>query len=365
MQIETTDSIYEIFFEHVQVEITSACNMMCQHCRDTSTKNINMDFDTYSKIIDFVNMTKAISPKDLPASEDAFKFTISGGEPLLHPQLIDFLQYTKKKDIDVVTITTNGSLFNNEILKQLNNIGFKRLFFQISLDSINKTRHDEFRGHKGAFDKAIGSIKMIKSVGMSPTIRMTVTPHTISEMDDMFILAEELGVEVLGFASVIPIGSAANKELALKPEDKIKFIEKVADLRRRAKNLVITTIDPIKLVIPDSPWSFKDSIEEQEGFFSGCAACIGSINFTVEGNLTPCPVLPLVITNIKNKEVNDVLNDYCNSNVVSRLIERQLDGKCGICKSRYICGGCRALAYADTNNIFGSDPSCTFFKSQQ
>ena len=105
-------------FKKIYIEITNACNLNCSFCIKNKRKINYMTFDNYKLIIDKIkNHTKEVYLHVL-------------GEPLLHPEIINFIEYTNKNNM-LVNITTNGYLINN-----LNNIDtIHRL--NISLHSYN------------------------------------------------------------------------------------------------------------------------------------------------------------------------------------------------------------------------------------
>src|SRR4030042_2005467 len=141
MIIETPRAKYEVFLEQIQFEITGRCNMKCEHCRAWKDPQKDLTIDMIERILEFV----------IPEARSGMRFTISGGEPFLHPQLFEILELIKrkiddsKKIIHHVVITTNGYLVTEEKIKRLEKIGFRKLYVQVSIDSIDPRKHDSFR----------------------------------------------------------------------------------------------------------------------------------------------------------------------------------------------------------------------------
>ena len=195
MLIETNEVIYETFFQHAQIEVTGFCNMKCKHCRASEQENVHMSLTDIQKVLTFVDMNR----------ETDFRLTISGGEPFLHPQIIDIVKLVNERNINDIIITTNGSMVTDDYLRQLNELMISNLCIQVSLDSINTETHDAFRGFSGAFDRAVTLLKKLADYSnIKSSIRMTVTSQTQNQVEEMIDFAYKLGVDRVGIGVVIP-----------------------------------------------------------------------------------------------------------------------------------------------------------------
>ena len=81
-----------------------------------------------------------------------------------------------------------------------------------------------------------------------------------------------------------------------------------------------------------------------------CPCGLQYCRITPEGKLTPCPYSPAVAGDLRTQRFADVWRD---SPVFTALRGGLLEGKCGRCEYREICGGCRARAYAQTGDLLG------------
>ena len=91
-------------------------------------------------------------------------------------------------------------------------------------------------------------------------------------------------------------------------------------------------------------------------YIGGCGA--GRIYAAIEpdGTVTPCVFMPIRVGNIRGEHFADI---WEKSSILNMLRNRELlHGACGKCPYRYICGGCRARAYAYTGDPLGPDPGC-------
>lgn len=314
-------------------------------------KNKHLTIEEINKILDFITHNK----------EDNFRITISGGEPFMHPRLIDIIAEIKSRGIEDIIITSNASLITNDNLKQLNELKINNLCIQLSLDSVFSETHDAFRGYKGAYEGVMKVIEMLKFYpNITSSIRMTVTHDTFLEVDQMVDLAYKLQVERVGIGAVIPVGAGESGKLTLSSKKKT-FLELMAKKKiQYMEKIDVTSEDPLKFAIDNSPWEYceEDDIID-DNFFGGCTAGLTGFNVNAQGIVTPCAVLFEPVLDIHDYQfVEEMTAAYENSNVIQTLITRKYSGKCGKCKLNRICGGCRATAKGLTGDYMGSDCTC-------
>lgn len=225
---------------------------------------------------------------------EEFNLTVSGGEPLLHPKVIEIVKMGVDFGCSEIVITTNGSLVTDEIVNEIDKFSDGKVTIQISIDSVVAKTHDSFRGYEGAFDKAVRGLEIIKKYKhVNSSIRMTVKSETRSEMEDMIKLAIEKGCIRIGIGNIIPAGLGANSKFVLTPAQKKEFLGNLAIMNRKYSEFIdVTTEDPLKSVIEDSPWIDEDMLENEgvDGVFGGCTAGIDCFNVDTEYNFTPCSV---------------------------------------------------------------------------
>ena len=352
MKVETKNDIFETELELVQIEVTGCCNMKCKHCRAAEQPKKIMNMEQISKIFDFISKVKA----------DNFKLNLSGGEPFMHPKLIDIVELAKSKGLDEIVITTNASLVTDEMLEKLNNAGLKFLCLQVSIDSMNEKDHDVFRNYPGAYkkcDELLEKIKKYKNINSS--IRMTLTKDTIDQVDDMIDYALLKNCKILGLGSVIPFGNAKDGNLSFKGDAKKKLMELVIEKRNKyAGEIDIVSEDPLKFLklYEDNKLDIGYDITDP-CIFGGCTAGISSLNINSDGTVTPCSMMDEEVLNINDyNTTKEIIKAYENSKIIKKLFEKKYSGKCGKCPLNRVCGGCRAAAKAYTGDFMGSDMSC-------
>lgn len=189
---------YSPFPEMVTILITKRCNFHCIGCSSSSpdyTKNFNSQKNRELKTNDIKKLIDEVS---------FFKPFIyfNGGEPTIHPNLIELIKYVKSKGM-VCALTTNGSLLNKDYAKEL--IESKLDFISVSIDGPEEF-HDKVRGFKGAFKKATEGIRNIVStrenLGVDyPHVRLAsiIYPERVENSKFIVSLANDLKVNELGF----------------------------------------------------------------------------------------------------------------------------------------------------------------------
>ena len=322
--------------------------MHCRHCRAWKLPQTDLPLNTFKNVLKFAIQEKS----------KEFHVTLSGGEPFLHPDLIEFIDAIEDAGAENFSITTNGSIPNKKIITRLKKSNFRKYFVQISLDSPIAQIHDEFRGFNGAWENAVNLTKILKNEGITFALRMTVTPNTLPQINYMCKLAKKLGAIRLSLDPVIPAGKGIDKSLWLSPNEKEIFLKKIIALKNEQAGIIeILSECPQKLCMPNSTYLIEKVDLKSASLFGGCSAGITQISLENDGRITPCALLPKTIIDATNKAPSQIRQAYENSTMIKKLILRKFEGKCGTCKYNRLCGGCRANAHYN-GNYLGSDLSC-------
>jgi radical SAM protein with 4Fe4S-binding SPASM domain len=92
--------------------------------------------------------------------------------------------------------------------------------------------------------------------------------------------------------------------------------------------------------------------------FEGSRGCVLGRYFIspqANGDVYPCPFLPISVGNLRNQSISEI---WKGAELFQRVRRRDFTGLCGTCNDKDECGGCRARAYALTGNLYASDPLC-------
>jgi len=175
-------------------EITRNCNLNCIHCRAAATMGpYEGELDTAAclQLVDqiaFVGQPIVI---------------LTGGEPLLRPDIFDIARYGTEKGLRMV-MAPNGTLITASVAQQMVDVGIKRI--SISLDGATREVHDRFRGTEGAWDGSLNGIEMAKAAGIEFQINTTITRSNLDQIPEILRLAEKLGAVAHHIFLLVPTG---------------------------------------------------------------------------------------------------------------------------------------------------------------
>jgi len=165
--------------------LTGGCNLACQHCwispafQKHGGTGGHLDYDLFSIAVE----------EGLALGLNNVKLT--GGEPLLHPDFIRFVDLISAKKLRL-TIETNGTLITEDVAQYLKkNSTLSNI--SVSLDGATAATHDPFRGVKGSFKEAVQGIRYLVMAGFRPQIIMSIHVDNVNEIEALARLAESLG----------------------------------------------------------------------------------------------------------------------------------------------------------------------------
>jgi SynChlorMet cassette radical SAM/SPASM protein ScmF len=180
------------------VYMTAGCNLACQHCwlspvyQPKGTTGGHLDYELFKMALE----------EGIPLGLQSVKLT--GGEPLLHPDFLRFVDLLKEKKLGL-NIETNATLMTPEIathLKEKSTLGH----ISVSIDGANADSHDTFRGVQGAFDKAVAGIKALVEAGYHPQVIMSLHSGNVVEIEELVHLVVSWGAGSVKFNLVQPSG---------------------------------------------------------------------------------------------------------------------------------------------------------------
>ena len=336
---------------------TNMCNLRCKHCYQNAGKPLPDEL-TREERLDVINQLDETGVAAI---------ALSGGEPTIHPTFLDAVREFHKRGF-YVSVATNGTTITKEKARQMKEAGVN--YVEISVDSVDPKKHDDFRGVPGARERAVEGIKNSLEAGITTGIATTLTKMNLDEIEDMVELALKLGVQRLIFFNFVPVGRG--KEILSRdpsPEEREKALIKIAELMMKYKDrLMIATTAPqfarVTLQISGgkivagthfTPPDLEIASHLAE-FLGGCGA--GRIYCALQpnGDVTPCVFFPYVVGNLRKRKFRDIRE---NSELFNLLRDRDNPNyACSSCPYRYICGGCRARAFNITGDPLGPDIGC-------
>jgi len=327
----------------VALNLTKRCNLQCAHCYLDAT-------------------TKAGGGSDELSTEECYRLigeiaevqkgcllVITGGEPLVRPDILDIARHA------MLVFGTNGMLINDRLAKELVEIGVMGM--GISIDSLDPQKHDTFRGVPGAWEGAVAGIEACKRNGLQFQVHFSAQPMNYHELPEVIDWAHELGARVLNVFFMVCTGRG--EELTdITPEQYEEVLNTLLDSQDKYQDMLVRArcAPHFKRLAyerdPNSP------ITKATGYMGGgCLAGTNYARITPNGEMTPCPYMPLSAGNIRDTSFVDL---WEKSEIFNSFRYPHLKGKCGDCEYSEICGGCRARPYVDHGDWMDADEWCLY-----
>ncbi|MCM8766869.1 MAG: radical SAM protein [Candidatus Omnitrophica bacterium] len=366
-----------IFAEPLMVvwNITGKCNLRCKHCYEDAgilSKGLPTELSREEKI----KLMEEITKLNIPT------FAFAGGEPLMDSAFWELAKIGKEAGL-YMSINTNGTLITKEIAEKLKEIGFA--YYGVSLDGANNV-HDEFRGVKGSFERALNGIKNLIEVGEGDKVCISFTvarENAIvkNQIPEMIKLRDELGIRKVVLYNYIPCGRGDfNNDLTCEEREKLfeLFYEDLSKGResllstapqfgRYCKQMYELGIGEYAVIghfTSGNTRKLKNLVE----LIGGCGAGRAYISIQPDGSITPCVFMPKVYIGSMKKdgEINkeNLIEIWEKSEVLNLIRDRLNHPENHGCKGKYfsVCGGCVARSYAYFGNFTFPDPGCILNK---
>ncbi|MCL5735190.1 MAG: radical SAM protein [Actinobacteria bacterium] len=352
-------------------ETTAACNLVCSHCRRT-------------------DVTDEVSPDDLSVREaegliDELSgwgrtiLVLSGGEPLLRPDIFHLMSYAGKRGL-IVALATNGTLIDQGVAKRIRESGVDRV--SISLDGADELTHDTFRRLPGSFRSAIAGAEALRAAGTPIQINVTVAKHNADQLDEMVRLAKGLEAAALHLFLLVPVGCGMEiaEEQTLQADAYEETLNWLYETERREPDLQLKATcaphyfrvvrqhqgmgvdrdDPSRTTGPGHPASHGAGPGPVALHAStrGCLAGSGVCFVSHSGKIYGCGYMPIEAGDLRRNTLAEI---WQTSELFAELRDPGcLKGKCGVCGFRRVCGGCRARAYGSTGDYLAEEPFCAY-----
>lgn len=316
---------------HVVLIVTNRCNLRCTHCSSAAGEASREEL-TRAELERIIAELSDLGVVDL---------ALSGGEPLMYPDLPDLISFARAAGMRVGT-STNGAPLTARRAERLRDAGLSRL--QISIDGPAPV-HDRIRG-RGSFARAVTAVERSLAAGLRTHLCFTAMRSNHAYLGDVIELARSMGVDGFNLSQFVPVGRGCLEE-DLRPSESLELMRRWASERRKSPQIAfyahLSGLAAVDLEAASAPG------------FIGCQAGIHIACVTALGDVLPCVMFPLALGNVRKQSFREI---WEGSPVVADLRARVLGDGCGSCSHRLRCGGCRAAAYIHTGDYRADDPRC-------
>jgi MoaA/NifB/PqqE/SkfB family radical SAM enzyme len=160
--------------------LTRRCNLTCTHCYAFSADHAYPGELSTEEVFGVMDDLKAFRVPVL---------ILSGGEPLLRPDLMDIARRARAQGF-YTGLSTNGTLIDAARADAIAAMGFD--YVGISLDGLQAT-HDRFRRQVGAFDSSLAAVRLLLARGVKVGLRFTLTAPNAPDFPALLALMREEG----------------------------------------------------------------------------------------------------------------------------------------------------------------------------
>lgn len=335
------------------------CNLTCKHCYSISA---DKDFPGELSTQEVYDVMDDLRDFGVPV------LILSGGEPLLRPDIFEISKRAKAKGF-YVGLSSNGTLIDEHNIKQIAYVGYD--YVGISIDGIKKT-HDMFRRRVGAFDEAMRGIDLCQQHGIKVGMRFTITQDNAHELPLLLKLMDEHNIDKF-YLSHLNYAGRGNKHRG--DDVQHKMTRAAMDLLfdncwqhiqdGNPKEFVTGNNDADGLyflqwaskVMPDKIEKLRARLEQWGGNASG----VNIANIDNVGNVHPDTFWwNYDLGNVRHRAFSDIWQDISDPLMAGLKSQpRPLEGRCGICPQQKICNGnTRVRAWQLTGNFWAEDPAC-------
>jgi radical SAM protein with 4Fe4S-binding SPASM domain len=334
--------------------LTYRCNLACEHCyldaggtplvgTESFADRSELGTEECYRVIDDI---AAFAPECLTI--------LTGGEPLLRRDILDIVCRASERGLWVV-VGTNGVKITENVAQRLAEAGARGL--SLSLDALDPDRHDRFRRVRGAWQNTVQGAEILNRTGLPFIVQTTAGSHNAGELEAIADFAyERLAAKVWNLYFLVPTGRGQFVS-DMTPAQYDEILDSLYRIQRtyERRMLVNAKCAPhfVKTVLEQNGSQFKT----YSGGAGGCPAGTHYMGIRPNGDVTPCPYLPVFAGSVRRTSLADL---WTSSELFTGIRQRSaLGGRCGECEMNAHCGGCRARAFGMTGDLMAEDPLCT------
>jgi radical SAM protein len=355
-------------------EVTQSCDLACKHCRAAAQPIAHPDELTNAEGKALIDQIAAMH---IPI------FVFTGGDPMKRKDVFELIRYAADKGVHVALTPSATPLLTRDAIFKFKEAGLVRL--GISLDGSTPEIHDNFRGLPGAWARTIQAIEWANEAGIPIQVHTTISRHNAQDLDNLCALFERLAIVMWNVFFLVPVGRGQLDDL-LSGEEFEQVFAKIYELSLRVNFQIKTTEamhyrryllqhnlqerqighgHPGSLKAGAAPHAYEPGAPTADAQTRTASWTTRRVNdgkgflfISHTGNVYPSGFLPIHAGNVRETPLAEI---YRNAPIFKSLRDTsKLEGKCGACEYKEICGGSRARAYALTGDPLAPEPCCIY-----
>ncbi|HNT37430.1 MAG TPA: radical SAM protein, partial [bacterium] len=327
------------------------CSLHCRHCRAAACADRNpLELDTESVRATIQSIARHYSPIII----------LTGGEPLLRPDLFEIIQESVKAGLRTVMATCGVGL-DESLAQRLKQAGIARLSF--SLDGDDAVTHDAFRQVPGAFEACLNAMRSAREVGLSFQVNTTVTRTNMSRLDQIWRKAVDLGAAAFHPFLLVPTGRGKEiRDEVLSAAEYERVLHHIAQLSLKSPIPFKPTCAPHYCRILGQ---VNHGVSALDSMTRGCLGGIGFAFISHIGKVQICGFLEEEAGDLRTTGFDFGQIWETSPLFLSLRDKSNYRGKCSRCEFWHRCGGCRARAFAMTGDWLASEPCCDYIPAPE
>jgi radical SAM protein with 4Fe4S-binding SPASM domain len=359
--------------------LTYRCNLACEHCYLDAGGTPLVGTQNFADRSELGTQECFRVIDDIAAFAPECLTILTGGEPLLRRDILEIVERAAMRGLWVV-IGTNGVRITENLARRLAAAGARGL--SLSLDALDPDRHDRFRNVRGAWRNTVEGAEILSRTGLPFIVQTTAGSHNLGELDAIADFAHErLAAKVWNLYFLVPTGRGQfvsditpaqyDEVLASLYRIQRKYERRMLVNAKCAPHYIKTVLENAGAATDTNPMNARlpggaqaesaglgvSPIRTYSGGAGGCPAGTHYMGIRPNGDVTPCPYLPVFAGSLRTASLTDL---WTSSELFTGIRRRtSLGGRCGDCEMNAHCGGCRARAYGTTGDLMAEDPLCT------
>ncbi len=335
------------------------CNLTCKHCYSISA---DKDFPGELSTQEVYGVMDDLKRFRVPV------LILSGGEPLLRPDIFDIAQRAKGLGF-YVGLSSNGTLIDESNIRRIEETDFN--YVGVSLDGIRET-HDKFRRMQGAFEKSLAGIRLCRDLGLKIGVRFTMTQDNAHDLPGLLKLVEDEGIDRFYFSHLNYAGRGnknrkddAHHQMTRQAMDLL--FDTCWEYHQRGLDKEFTTgnndadgvyfLHWVEKRFPDQAAHVRAKLAQWGGNSSG----VNVANIDNLGNVHPDTMWwHHTLGNVRERPFSEIWVDTSDPIMAGlKAKPRKVGGRCGACLHFDICdGNTRVRAQQLTGDPWAEDPGC-------